>query len=327
MRKIILSIILPVYNVEEYLEKSLDSILNQSYKEYEFIIVDDGSKDNSLGIIKRYSSKFKNFKFISQDNKGVSAARNIALENAEGEYILFVDSDDFLEKDMIEKIISTALNTKADIVISNYYLFYDENNYIKFIKDMPKFHLYESFEIIDMILNNKIQGQLWNKLFKSTLLKNNDFFFEEGRYIQDIFPVFKVVNKSNKIAYIDEGLYFYRQRETSTVHKKNKKLTEDYYHAMKSIITYIEENNINVNKYSLRIFKGYVFSYFIYHYTNEDLNNNYKAFKKSNYIDINVHLKEIIFLRRFNIKDKIRIFLWKLGIFNFLKKVKKSYGQ
>lgn len=327
MRKFQISIILPVYNVQEYLEECLDSILNQSYKDYELIIVDDGSMDNSLEIIKRYSNKFKNFKFISQDNKGVSEARNIALKNAEGEYILFVDSDDFLEKEMLEKIISAALSTKADIVISNYYLFYDENNYIKFIKDMPKFHLYESFEVIDMMLNNIIQGQLWNKLFKNTLLKNNDFFFEKGRYIQDIFPVFKVVNNASKITYIDDALYFYRQRESSTVHKKNKKLTEDYYHAMESIINYIEENKIIVNKYSLRIFKAYVFSYFIYHYTNEDLNNNYKDFKKSKYIALNMHLKDILFLRCFNIKDKIRIILWKLGIFNFLKKVKKRYEQ
>ena len=96
---------------------------------------------------------------------------------------------------------------------------------------------------------------------------------------------------------------------------------------MESIIKYIEENKIIVNKYSLRIFKAYVFSYFIYHYTNEDLNNNYKAFKKSKYIALNMYLKDILFLRCFNIKDKIRIILWKLGIFNFLKKVKKRYEQ
>lgn len=320
-----ISIILPIYNVEKYLKECLESILNQSYKDYELLIIDDGSKDNSLEIAKNYKYKFKDLIIFTQDNKGVSEARNLALSNAKGEYILFVDSDDFLEKEMLEKIINTAVKTEADIVITNYYLYYDRNNYIKFLKDMPSLNIYDSFEVIDMMLRYVIQGQLWNKLFKSSLLKENNFEFEKGRYIQDIFPVFKVINNSKKIAYIDEALYFYRQREGSTVNKKNKKLTEDYHHAMISIINYIEENYIIVNKYSLRIFKAHVLSYFIYHYTNEDLNNTYKSFKKSIYVDLNMHFKEFLFLKGFNIKHKLRIILWKLRIFNFLKKVRRGY--
>lgn len=318
-----ITIILPIYNVEKYLEESLRSILNQSYKDYELIVVDDGSTDKSLKILNKYKSKFNKIKIFTQDNRGVSEARNLALSHVKGDYILFVDSDDFLKKDMVEKMVLKAKESQSDIVISNYCLYYEENKFYKALIDMPKAITYSSFQVIDMILKYKFQGQLWNKLFKYSLLKENNFTFEEGRYIQDIFPVFKVISKAKKITYIDDELYFYRQREGSTVHKRNKKLTEDYYHAMTSIINFIEKNKIEVNKNSLKTFKSYVFSYFIYHYTNEDLNNNYRRFKKSKYKDINLHLREFLFLTGLSYKDKLRIALWKMGLFNIIKRVKR----
>lgn len=318
-----ITIILPIYNVEKYLEESLESILNQSYKDYELIVVDDGSTDKSLKILNKYKNKFNKIRIFTQDNRGVSEARNLALGHAKGDYILLVDSDDFLRKDMIEKMVLKAKESQSDIVISNYCLYYKENKVYKALSDMPKVITYSSFQVIDMMLKYKLQGQLWNKLFKYSLLKENNFTFEEGRYIQDIFPVFKVINKAKKITYIDDELYFYRQREDSTVHKGNKKLTEDYYHAMTSIIKCIEKNNIDVNKNSLKIFKSYVLSYFIYHYTNEDLRNNYRKFKKSKYRDINLHFREFLFLRGLSYKDKLRIVLWKMGLFNIIKRVKR----
>ncbi|MDV4150428.1 glycosyltransferase [Clostridium sp. AL.422] len=325
MSKVMISIILPIYNVEKYLQECLESILNQSYKDYELIIVDDGSKDNSLKIVNSYKEKFKNLVILTQENKGVSVARNLALSYANGDYISFVDSDDFLDEKMLEKVMKIALKTDAEIVITNYYLYYNKENIIKFLKDMPYFGFYDSSEIIDMMLKYKIQGQLWNKIFKRSLLNDNGFEFERGRYIQDIFPVFKIIYNAKKIAYIDKALYFYRQREGSTVHKKNEKLTEDYYYAMQCVINYIEEKQINVSKNSLRIFKIYVLSYFIYHYTNENIRNSYKTYKKSHYKDLNICIKEFLFLKEVYVRDKLRIVLWKLGIFNYLKKVKKSY--
>ncbi|VYT80160.1 glycosyltransferase [Clostridium tertium] len=320
-----ITIILPIYNVEKYLEKSLKSILDQSYKDYELIVVDDGSTDKSLKILNKYKSKFQKIRIFTQDNIGVSEARNLALSHAKGDYILFVDSDDFLKEDMVEKMACKAKESQSDIVISNYYLYYEENKFHKAISDMPNIITYQSGQVVDMMLRYKFQGQLWNKLFKHSLLKENDFSFEKGRYIQDIFPVFKVINKAKKITYIDDELYFYRQREGSTVNKRNKKLTEDFYHAMTSIINYIEENEIDVNKKSLKIFKSNVFSYFIYHYTNEDLKNNYRKFKKSQYKNLNMNFSEFLFLKGLSYKDKLRVGLWKMGLFNIIKKVKRKY--
>lgn len=217
-----ISLIIPVFNVEEYLRQCLESIIKQSFSNYEVILVDDGSTDKSMEIIREYEKKFKRVKILSQRNKGVSEARNLALKHAKGEYVLYIDSDDFLKFNMLELMVNEANKTKADIVMCNYNLYYGVNNKNNRVVsyNVLEDKIYSSSEVIDMILNFNIQGQLWNKLFKRSLLLENNFEFESGRYVQDIFPVFKVINNSNKIAFINEYLYYYRQRETSTIHKK-----------------------------------------------------------------------------------------------------------
>ena len=321
------SLIIPVFNVEGYLEECLESIIEQSFSDYEVIIVDDGSTDKSREIIKTYEKKFNKIKILLQGNKGVSEARNLALKHAMGEYVLYIDSDDFLKSNMLEVMVNKANKTKADIIICNYILYYGDNNENNRVANQNNLedNIYSSNDVIDMMLNFKIQGQLWNKLFKRSLLLENNFEFEKGRYIQDIFPVFKVINKSEKIGFINEALYYYRQRDTSTVYKKNIKLVEDYYHAMYSIIEYIIENNLKVNANSFKVFRASVFSYFIYHYTNANFNNRYKDFKKSKYINLDMKIKDLMFLKSLDKSDKLRILLWKFRIFNLIKKIRKKF--
>lgn len=321
-----ISLIIPVFNVEEYLEQCLESIIEQSFSDYEVILVDDGSTDKSMEIIREYKKRFNQVKVLSQRNKGVSEARNLALKYAKGEYVLYIDSDDFLKFNMLEIMVNKANKTNADIVMCNYNLYYGVNNKNNRVVsyNVLEDKIYSSSEVIDMILNFNIQGQLWNKLFKKSLLLENNFEFESGRYIQDIFPVFKVINNSNKIAFINDDLYCYRQRDTSTIHKKNTKLAEDYYHAMTSIIQYIIKNNLQVNSNSFKVFRASVLSYFIYHYTNTDVNMNYRDFKKSKYADLEVKFKDFMFLKSLNKIDKLRLLLWKLRIFNLVKKLKNK---
>ncbi|WP_300382369.1 glycosyltransferase [Clostridium sp.] len=318
------SLIIPVFNVEEYLEECLESIIAQSFSDYEVILVDDGSTDKSRSIINDYEKRFNNIKILYQKNKGVSEARNLALKHASGEYVLYVDSDDFLKSNMLELMVNKAKKTKTDIVICNYTLYYGVNssNNKEFSYNIVESKMYYPIEAVDMMLNFKLQGQLWNKLFKRSLLIENNFEFEPGRYIQDIFPVFKVINKSGKIAFIDEALYYYRQRETSTIHKRNIKLVEDYYHAMYSIIQYIIENKIKVNATSFKVFKASVLSYFIYHYTNANAENSYKDFKISKYISLDIKIRDFIFLKNLNKREKLRLLLWKLKVFNLIKKIR-----
>lgn len=319
-----ISIIIPVYNVGDYIKECLESILKQTYSDLQVIIVDDGSTDSTMNIVKKYEDKFNNYTILNQQNQGVSVARNTAFNHIKGEYTIYIDPDDFLEPDMLENMLSTAIKDKVDIVISQYYVYYgkdNERNYIeKYNVDFHK--IYNNYEVMDLMLNYELQGQLWNKLFKTELLNQINFKFEPNRYIQDAFPVFKAIYKSKGISFINKPLYYYRQRVTSTVHKKNAKLAEDYFHAMTSIINYIEDEKIKVKRKSLNIFKITVLSHFIAHYTNADKSNNLKSFKESKYSELSVRNKDFLFLNQISKEDKIKLFLWNCGLYPILKKIK-----
>ncbi|WP_455797082.1 glycosyltransferase, partial [Clostridium butyricum] len=239
------SIIIPVYNVEQYIGECLESILNQRYKDYELIIIDDGSTDKSLDIIYNYKNKFKNILILKQENKGVSEARNLAMNYVNGKYVLYIDSDDFLDENMLEILVARSEKFNADITICEYYFYYSENSNKNRIQkyDVDEERVYEKDEVIKYMLEDKLQGQLWHKLFKTDLLKATNFTFESGRYIQDIFPVFKAISNCNRIVFAKKPLYYYRQRYTSTVYKKDMKIADDFFFASKSIMNYIKSNN------------------------------------------------------------------------------------
>lgn len=321
------SIIMPVYNVAEYIRECLESILNQTYNDIEIIAIDDGSSDESVKILEDYNEKFKKIKILFQKHKGVSEARNLALKHAKGKFILYVDSDDFLNENMIEEMVNKAEKSSSDIVMCGYYKYYEnkENKLLEFNYNVDENKIFSSQEVIDMMLNYKIEGQLWNKLFRRENLIKYNFMFEPGRYIQDVFPVFKMVQSSEKIVFINKPLYYYRQRDTSTVKKKTKKLFEDYYHAMTSIIEYINENNIKVNNYSLNVFRTTVLSRFIAMYTNYMSKDVYKNFYNSEYRSLNVKFFDFLFLRNLDKREKVRVTLWKVKIFNFIKNTKATF--
>jgi len=319
-----ISIIIPVYNVGEYIKECLDSILMQTYNDLQIIIVDDASSDNTMNIVKEYEEKFEDFTILYQKNQGVSVARNTAFDYIKGEYTIYIDPDDFLELNMFENMYNRAKKNQADIVISEYYVYYNEKNNKNYIEkySIDSEKIYNNYEVMDLMLNYELQGQLWNKLFKTELLKRIKFRFEPNRYIQDAFPVFKAIYQSKGISFIDKPLYYYRQRATSTVHKKNDKLAEDYYYAMSSIINYIKDEKIKVNIKSLRIFRIKVLSHFIAHYTNANECNNLTTFKESKYNKLSVRNKDFVFLSEISNDDKIKLFLWNCGLYPILKKIK-----
>lgn len=319
-----ISIVIPVYNVGEYIRECLESLLMQTYNDLQIIVVDDGSTDNTMTIVKEYEDRFKDYTVLCQKNQGVSVARNTAFRHIRGEYTIYIDPDDFLKLNMLENMYNRAQKDKSDIVVCEYYMYYGENNEKNYIEkyDADPQKIYTNYEVMDLMLNYKLQGQLWNKLFKTELLKKIEFRFEPGRYIQDAFPVFRAIHKSKAICFINKSLYYYRQRATSTVHKKNAKLTEDYYHAMTSIIKYIKDNNVRVNNESLNIFKIKVMAHFIAHYTNADKNNNLKSFKESKYGELSVKNRDFIFIDKISKDDKIKLFLWNCGLYPMLKKIK-----
>ena len=171
-----ISIILPIYNVEKYLSKCLDSLLEQTYDDFELICVNDGSTDNSLNILQNYASKDSRIKIINQKNQGQSMARNNALEKVQGDYISFIDSDDWVEKDFLENLISSAQKNDADVVQSGYI----QCNKIFVRKEKTCI----SFE---NIMEEMQKCLVWNKLWKTDFVKKNHLYFLPNVTYQDVF--------------------------------------------------------------------------------------------------------------------------------------------
>lgn len=240
MKKI--SIIIPVYNVEKYIEKTLKSLVNQTLKDIEVIIVNDGSTDGSQTIIDKYKNMHPEIiKSYYIKNGGAAKARNYGLKFVTGEYIGFVDSDDYISEDMYEKLYEEAKNKQSDIVCCNYYRVIDN---IKFNKkqfgnkninkdNIFDKNIYESNMIFDEV------PYLWNKIFKTKLIKDNDFkFCDDLRIYEDLLFTYEVFSKANKISKIDDALYYYIvSRNDSLTHILTEKRF-DIFKATKMLIEY-----------------------------------------------------------------------------------------
>ena len=206
MKKEKISIIVPVYNVGKYLKKCLESIINQTYKNIEIILIDDGSTDNSASICDQYKKIDKRIKVIHQENKGLSGARNIGLKNITGDYITFIDSDDYVEIDYIEFLYKLIKEDNYDISACNFNKIINnkqEKNKLqdKYILNSEQ-ALYEVFDI-----NNSFTQSAWAKLYKRDLFNNN--YFPEGKIYEDIETIGNILLKVNKIIYSTIPKYNY----------------------------------------------------------------------------------------------------------------------
>ncbi len=207
------SIIVPVYNVEKYLPRCLDSLVNQTLEDIEIIVVNDGSPDNSQKIINKYVKKYPNkVKSYIKENGGQGSARNLGIKEAKGEYIGFVDSDDFVELDMYEKLYNKAHQNKLDVVICGSY-------------NVDEITGKKETEIDKIILNdqkkNAFFGRMavWNKIYKRNLI--SDIKFRSKVWYEDLDFTIKVLSKVNSVDYVNEPLYNYLLREGSTMNNSN----------------------------------------------------------------------------------------------------------
>jgi len=206
------SVIVPVYNVEDYLEKCLDSLVNQTLKEIEIIVVNDGSPDNSQKIIDKYTKKYKNIKSYEKVNGGLSDARNYGIKKTSGEYIAFVDSDDYVTTDMYEKMYQKAIKDNLDIVVCNSVNLYDDNTQIEIKSNLN----YSN----DPIKNYLIAAPMaCTRIYKREIFKNIEF--KKEIYYEDLELTPKLVKYTKNIDFVDEGLYYYYQRTGSIMKQKD----------------------------------------------------------------------------------------------------------
>lgn len=224
----LVSVLIPAYNVAEYVERALDSLQNQTYKNLEVVVVDDGSTDETLAICQRYAEKDKRFRIVHQENQGVSAARNTALAHATGEYIGFVDADDYAEATMYEELLNVALLNDADIASCSYW--YEEyDNKIFEGTGSGETIVKGRDEIIEDILNvNNIISVFWNRIYRRHVFEG--VVFPVGRVDEDTQWLTFLFQQSSKSVWIDHPLYHYTYRPESIVHPKAYDPIRSYSH-------------------------------------------------------------------------------------------------
>ncbi len=221
--KDLISVIVPVYNVEKYLPQCIDSILNQTEKNLEIILVDDGSLDNSGKICDEFSKKDDRIIVIHKKNNGLSSARNAGLEIARGNYIGFVDSDDWLDKTMYEVLLKLLKENNSDISCCDFFKTANSNDSIPHI-DNEIINSYNNIESLNNFYNGLYTQTVvaWNKLYKRELFK--DISYPVGKIHEDEGTTYKLYYKANKITYTNRPLYYYRITPNSiTTSKFNKK--------------------------------------------------------------------------------------------------------
>lgn len=241
MDSVKVSLIIPVYNVREYLRKCLDTVAAQTYQNLEVIIVNDGSTDDSLDIINEYTAKFDNMTCYTIENRGLGGARNFGMTKATGDYLSFLDSDDYVDSTYIEKLVTAAVESGSDIAICNNYDVSENGDILLTYK-----HRYQnrvtSLSKEPALLFNRICA--WGKLYKKTVF--GDLEYVSRLWYEDLRLTPKLLLNAEKICYVDDCLVYYLQREGSIMNNNNLKRNLEIIDVFKDVISYYE----SVGKYA-----------------------------------------------------------------------------
>ena len=306
MEKFKVSLIVPIYKAEKTIVRCVKSILNQTYKNIELILVDDGSPDNSGYICDQYKLDSRVI-VIHDKNHGVSHARNNGLQKATGDYITFCDSDDYYSSNHIEKMLKVALDKNSDITISGYYI---EKNNRKFISSINLESGYVSkYELVKhFTLDNEFGGFCWNKLYKKDLLRNIKFP-EDIDILEDTYFLCLTMKKAKAIYYIAQPLYYYCNNPNSAVRDianlYSNHNTIKYVDSWKKILERIRLDKDSKELINIAIFEMSV------DFKANIMKNNIDRRMILKELDKNIHKFKILFLRHsgISLKHKIKIIL------------------
>lgn len=262
------SVIVPVYNVETYIEQCLSSLVEQTLKNIEIIVIIDGSTDDSEKKARVFAEKYSNITIINTPNRGLGAARNEGIKHAGGEYLAFVDSDDYVSVNMYNDLFESAKKYEADIVACNFFFAYEDGPEIV-QPDMRSKLISDSNEAIrDVLLSRNMNNCAWNKIYKRSLF-NNEIRFTEGRYYEDLYPMLQWIKISEKIYLTCEPYYYYRRARTGSITARfSKKHIEDYVFLLENVKNWLEANGLFQNfirefsTCSFRIYKQLMFNVF-----------------------------------------------------------------
>lgn len=235
--KPLISIIIPVYNVEQYVTKCVESVINQTYKNIQIILIDDGSTDNSGKICDDFKLKDNRIEVIHKKNGGLSDARNAGLKIVKGDYIGFVDSDDYIAADMYETMLSLIIENNSDISIVSF-LQYENGSFtqMEYTNELIKVNSLDGIKYI--LMDKKIPNYSWNKLFKKKIFDN--ITFPTGRKFEDIATTYKLFENADNIVFKDTPKYYYIRRNDSITKTKNYDNYKDYVDILMERYRYLE---------------------------------------------------------------------------------------
>lgn len=303
-----ISVIVPIYKVEDYLHRCVDSIINQTYTNLEIILVDDGSPDNCPMICDEYAKKDSRIRVVHKKNGGLSDARNAGIDIATGEYIMFIDSDDFVDIEMMESMMKNMIDNNVDMVVCNIKYVYEDREVVKYNQADRILDRYEAME--EYLKDGVVQAVAWNKLYKKSLI--NDMRYKVGKTNEDEFFTYKVVDKTDKIYYNSRPFYNYIQRDSSIMGKYSLKRL-DGVEASYERLNFIKERYPDLYEKEKKTFINLcIYSYqMILKEPNLDKNKQGRKI-------LNNYTKKIKFnkteLKNYSYKDKLKIYLSKISL-------------
>ena len=315
------SVIIPVYNVEKYLSECLDSVINQTLKDIEIICIDDSSTDNSLSILEKYAKKDKRIKVIKQKNLGAGVARNRGLEVAKGEYIGFVDSDDYVDLDFFKKLYNKSKINKYDFIKGDLKQLYQKKQKIKFTNTNLK--IAKASKITKIPYKNLASSWL-SIIYRKDLIDKYNIKFANIRWLEDVTFLYKFVSIANNFVLVNDAYYTYRLRENSTSHKilSEKELIAQINSKLNSRLDTLDFFNKNINnkdKYD-RLFFSTIY---------KGLEHSWESFFCCNNVNIVKHAidKSIDILSKYKYPDSklIRYRFYDILLSKDIDKLKKYF--
>lgn len=243
------SVIIPVYNTEQYLEQCLESIVNQTLTDIEILCIDDGSTDHSLDILKRYEERDSRIRVLTQKNAGAGAARNYGLREARGSYLSFLDADDFFELTMLEKAYKKAVKDEADYVVFNSDQYDTEKKefaqvpWVMRICDIPPYTPFTYRQLTDNVFKS-FMGWAWDKLYLHSFVKEKNLWFQEQRTSNDLLFVFSALITARRISVLDEVLAHQRRGNRESLSNTREKSWFCFYEALLELRKRLKEEKV-----------------------------------------------------------------------------------
>lgn len=246
---ILISVIIPVYQTEKYLWRCVESVLQQSYKNLEILLIDDGSTDKSPAVCDNLALLDQRVKVVHQANGGISSARNTGLGKAKGEYLAFLDSDDFLQEHFIKYLLFLCLKNKADIAACKLYT--GSGSEFKGVSMKGEAYVFDKKQAL---LSRKIKSGVVGKLYKRELFKDLTFPVSDHFNYEDEALTYKLLYQSSKVVLSEKPLYYYFQNTESTTRKENHYKTEDFYEVLQNRIQFFSDKDKELLEYSWEYF-------------------------------------------------------------------------